>query len=755
MPDRFNPTPMAWRWPIVAAMVLVLLLGGLSSRRYLLFARATADADRASEIIEAIDGLVSRLVDAETGNRGYVITGNQAFLQPYGGVGDDVRLRLNHLRELVSSTPHLLRMLDGLDLLCTEKVTHMSRVVSAFDGGDPAGAARLISEGFGKRTMDEIRRRAAEMRRDAQSTVNARQSQARLAQREALLYAGSTVGVAALLGLIGVGVSRTLERRRLALASETIARLEAEGAARDREASLRQSEDFNQSLLDNTRDAVAVLGLDGRIVLMNRPGMQLMELSPEGAWRDEPWPALWGAHRAVAESAVAAARSAGDGRFVANRPLAAGTAQWWDVLVSPIKDADGHVVRLVALARDITEQKRSEEQKAMLLDSERAARGEAERAARMKDDFVSTLSHELRTPLNAIVGWVGVLKRDSRPETLATAIDVVDRNARRQSQMIDDLLDIGRIISGKLRLDVQRLDLAATIEEAVASAQPAADAKGIRLVQVLGSAAIVEGDPGRLQQVFWNLVSNAIKFTAKGGKVQVTLRKIASHVQVQVSDTGVGIRAEVLPHIFERFHQGREEAAGRHAGLGLGLAIAKNLVEMHGGSLEAASDGEGQGSTFTVRLPIAPSHSRERLIPELSSLPQMAGILDGVTVLVVDDEPDARDIVRRLLEDAGAAVVATATAAEALSQLASGVVPDVILSDIGMPAQDGYEFMHQVRSLEGPVRSVPAAALTALARGEDRKRALMAGYQSHLAKPVDPAELVAMVASLTGRTGRS
>lgn len=736
-------------------MVLVLALGGLASRQYALFARASSEVQHSYDVLDALDGVLERLVDAETGHRGYLVTGNDAFLQSYSGVADDVRAALRQLRHLTAANLAQGRTAADLERLAEEKIEEMALVLTIYDSGDPAGAARRVNEGLGKRVMDELRARAAEMRRAGRAQLASREEQARLAQRAAVIYGISTVGLAALLALVGVGVSRTLERRRLALASETIARLEAEADARNRATSLRQSEDFNQSLLDNTGDAVAVLTLDGRIALVNRPGMRLMELPAEGAWRDEPWAALWGAHRRAAESAVAAAQSAGDGRFVANRPLASGASQWWDVLVSPIKDGDGHVVRLVALARDITEQKRGEEQKAMLLDSERAARSEAERAARMKDDFVSTLSHELRTPLNAILGWVGVLKRDQRRETLATAIDVVDRNARRQSQMIDDLLDVGRIISGKLRLDVQRVDLASTIEEAVASAQPAADGKGIRLVKVLGSAAIVEGDPGRLQQVFWNLVSNAIKFTGKGGKVQVTLRKVASHVQVEVIDTGVGIRAEVLPHVFERFRQERAEAAGRQAGLGLGLAITKNLVEMHGGSVEAASDGEGHGSTFTVRLPIAPSHSQTHQVQEVSSHTQLVGLLQGVTVLVVDDEPDARDIVRRLLEDAGAVVVTSDTAEEALAHLAAGVVPDVILSDIGMPAQDGYDFMHRVRSLDGPVRSVPAAALTALARVEDRKRALMAGYQSHLAKPVDPAELVAMVASLTGRTGRN
>jgi CheY-like chemotaxis protein/two-component sensor histidine kinase len=312
-------------------------------------------------------------------------------------------------------------------------------------------------------------------------------------------------------------------------------------------------------------------------------------------------------------------------------------------------------------------------------------------------------------------------------------------------------------MSGKLRLDVQRVDVASVIEEAVASAQPAAAAKGVRLVKVLGSAAIIQGDPGRLQQIVWNLVSNAIKFTPRGGLVQVTLRKVDSYVQVQVSDSGQGITADVLPHVFLRFRQGDASATRHHGGLGLGLAIVKNLVEMHGGSVEAASDGDGQGSVFSVRLPLAHISARpEQMAEALEIVPSaLNSLLNGVEVLVLDDEPDARDVVQRLLEDAGARARMASSAGEAIELLEQGFVPDIILSDIGMPDRDGYDFMQQVRRMDGEVAEVPAAALTALARLEDRKRALMAGYQTHLAKPVDPAELVAMVASLTGRTGRS
>ena len=286
-----------------------------------------------------------------------------------------------------------------------------------------------------------------------------------------------------------------------------------------------------------------------------------------------------------------------------------GVYRWFVARALPFRDETGTITRWFGTSTDIDDQKRVEEERSVLLASERAARSEAERAARMKDEFVSTLSHELRTPLNAIVGWTGVLKHDQTPETLAKGLTVIDRNLRRQSQMIDDLLDVSRIISGKMRLDVQRVELASVIEEAVASAQPAADAKGVRVITVLGSAASVQGDSGRLQQVIWNLVANGIKFTPKGGLVKVTLRRMNSHVHIQVSDSGQGIAPEFLPHVFQRFRQGDASVTRAHGGLGLGLAIVKNLVEMHGGSVDATSDGDGKGSTFTVRLPIASTYA--------------------------------------------------------------------------------------------------------------------------------------------------
>jgi signal transduction histidine kinase len=315
-----------------------------------------------------------------------------------------------------------------------------------------------------------------------------------------------------------------------------------------------------------------VLEPDGRLASMNQPGLRLMEIDNFDDFHDRSWPELWGQSRNLAASALASATTAGEARFQGLCPTAKGAAKWWDVIVTTIRDSEGQVAKIVCFSRDVTSQKEAEDERNQLLASERSARSEAERSARVKDEFLSTLSHELRTPLNAIVGWIGVLKQDQSHDTMVKAVDVIDRNSRRQSQMIDDLLDVSRIVSGKLRLDIQRVDLGSVIEEAVMSAQPGADAKGVRLVRILGNEPIVQGDPVRLQQVVWNLVSNAIKFSSRGGMVQVTLRQTGRAAAGQRQ--GARHRGRLLPCL-SAVPPGDSSSTRRHGGLGLGLAIVE------------------------------------------------------------------------------------------------------------------------------------------------------------------------------------
>jgi PAS domain S-box-containing protein len=404
------------------------------------------------------------------------------------------------------------------------------------------------------------------------------------------------------------------------------------------------------------------------------------------------------------------------------------------------------------------------EERKQLLESERAARAEAERTNELKDLFLANLSHELRTPLSAILGWSQVLRsRDADDADLRQGLEAIERGARMQTQLIEDLLDMSRITSGKVRLDIQPVEPVAFIEAAMETIRPAADAKGIRLEKLLDPAAgPISGDPGRLQQIVWNLLSNAIKFTPKAGKVQVVLERVNSHIEISVADTGIGIKPGFLPHLFERFRQADASTTRRHGGLGLGLSIVKHLVELHGGTVRAKSPGEGCGTTFTIHLPLTVVHRNvhngERLHPGTSQLASMdfhPTDLSGIKVLVVDDEADARDLIRRVLTDCNAAVLTAGSAGEALP-LVESERPHVLVSDIGMPDVDGYEFLRRVRML-GQVRGgkIPAIALTAFARSEDRTRALRAGFLVHVSKPVEPSELVATIASVTGRTGEA
>jgi signal transduction histidine kinase/ActR/RegA family two-component response regulator len=401
------------------------------------------------------------------------------------------------------------------------------------------------------------------------------------------------------------------------------------------------------------------------------------------------------------------------------------------------------------------------EERQFLLDSERAARTEAERLSDVKDDFLATLSHELRTPLNAILGWTQVLRHAGARDAAdsRSALETIERNAQLQRALIDDLLDMSRITAGKLRLDVQTLHPVTFVEAAIESVQPAARAKGVTIVRVLDAAAgPISGDPGRLQQVVWNVLSNAIKFTPKDGTVTVALQRVDSQVEIRVDDTGIGIAEDLLPHLFERFRQGDASTTRKHGGLGLGLSIVKRLVEMHGGIVTAASAGEGHGASVAVRLPLSvvqPAAGDARRPPPsgLAAIPPAltADELRGLRVLVVDDQPDARTLIRRVLADCGARVLTASTADEAIAAI-EAERPDVLVSDIGMPDADGFELMRRVRSL-GPDRGgeLPAIALTAFARSEDRTRALRAGFLVHVSKPVDPSELVATVASVAGR----
>jgi PAS domain S-box-containing protein len=428
------------------------------------------------------------------------------------------------------------------------------------------------------------------------------------------------------------------------------------------------------------------------------------------------------------------------------------------ITVSPIRDHRGIIVGASKVARDIGEKRRLDEARERLLEAERFAREQAQKSSLVKDEFLATLSHELRTPLAAIQAWGHLLAIGRvKPEEMRQAGEVIERNANVQKRVIEDLLDIGRIVSGKLRLDFAVLDPVPVLQAALDTVTPAALAKDIRVRRVInGSGMVIRGDPARLQQVIWNLLSNAIKFTPNGGEVSATLEQLESNLRLTILDNGSGIEPEFLPRVFERFAQSDISESRTHGGLGLGLAIAKQLTEMQGGSIHAHSEGKGRGSSFIVDLPI----HRARLLSR-GDAAESAGWateindvdstdLSGIAVLVVDDDPDARGAVERILQEAGAEVTTVESASGALA-LVDRKLPDVLVSDIGMPETDGYELLRRIRGLSQGASALPAIALTAFARPKDRISALRAGYAAHLAKPADPTQLIATVAAIANR----
>jgi PAS domain S-box-containing protein len=523
---------------------------------------------------------------------------------------------------------------------------------------------------------------------------------------------------------------------------------------------LAEQREWFATTLASIGDGVIATDVDGRVVFMNsvaetltgsplaeargRPCADVFRIVNEHTRRPVVNPVI----RVLAEGVVVG---------LANHTIliaADGTERPIDDSGAPIITAEGRVVGAVLVFRDVSERRKRElerqasaHEREQLLESERNARSDAERANRIKDDFVAMVSHELRTPLGAILGWTQLLEKQVTDDRIRHGLDVIERNARMQSQLVSDLLDISRISSGKLLLDVQSVDLADVVKDSMDTLQQAASAKSIAMASDVDPTPITTmGDPARLRQVVWNLVSNAIKFTPEGGRVDVHLRRIGSYAELAVSDTGAGIRPEDIDHLFERFRQVGSTTTRRYGGLGLGLSIAKHIVDLHGGAIRVASAGEGRGARFTVELPLRTAAEPPIPRPSDPIVRTDAGVsLAGITVLVVEDELDMRTMMQMVLERHDARVVAAASAREALEAIRCD--PDVLVSDIRLPDMDGYDLITSIRSSDEPYARIPAIALTAFARTEDRTRAIRAGFQGHLAKPFEATELILMVAS--------
>jgi PAS domain S-box-containing protein len=435
-----------------------------------------------------------------------------------------------------------------------------------------------------------------------------------------------------------------------------------------------------------------------------------------------------------------------------------GSRLWVSGWINALKDDAGNRIGYVKVA-PVGEGSGLEQAEAVAreaLERERITRSEYEDASRSKDEFIALVSHELRSPLNAILGWTRIL-RQGRPdeELYQRATEIIERSARMQSQLIEDLMDTARIVRGKLKLEVHPVNLAPLIEKAMDVVRPAADAKGIMLEASLDREADqITGDPDRLQQVVWNLLSNAVKFTNEGGRVEVRLGRVDPCIQISVLDTGCGISQEFMPYLFERYRQAGASGARRKGGLGLGLTLVRQLIEMHGGSVTAESAGEGKGATFILKLPVRAIYTAETERQPLAGASTKS--LEGVRAAVVDDEANARELIASVLESYGAQVTAFASAGEALEMLTSAPRPDVLVCDLAMPGEDGFSLIHKLREWEKAHDGVlPAIALTAFGRVEDRTRALYSGFQMHISKPVEPVELVIVVRSLIERGWQS
>jgi PAS domain S-box-containing protein len=507
------------------------------------------------------------------------------------------------------------------------------------------------------------------------------------------------------------------------------------------------------AIVESSDDAIASKDLNGIVTSWNRAAERMFGYSAE-EMVGESIRRIIPADRQAEEDEVLRQIRRGSkvDHFETVRRRKDGTLFPVSLTVSPVRGADGTIIGASKIARDITESKQAELERTRLLKA-------AQDASRVKDEFLATLSHELRTPLNAILGYARMIRSGLIADGHeGRAIETIERNATSLSQIVEDVLDVSRIVAGRMRLNVQPVDLPEVVRSALDAVRPAADARGVRLETVLDpQASPISGDPDRLQQVIWNLVSNAVKFTPRGGRAQVRLERVHSHMEVIVSDTGVGVAQDFLPHIFEPFRQADSGTTRERGGLGLGLAIARQLVEMHGGTIHAASGGTGTGATFRVKLPLMIVHPEAyegpRLHPrsERARPPIAVPDLSGVRVIAVDDDRDALRLVREILEAAHADVLIADSAEHALALL-ERVSADVLVADLGMPHMDGFELIARVRRATTPqVRDIPAAALTAYARSEDRTKALRAGFHLHLAKPIDPGELMAAVASLAKR----
>lgn len=517
-------------------------------------------------------------------------------------------------------------------------------------------------------------------------------------------------------------------------------------------------QDLYRAIFGNSREPIAIIDARGVYLEQNAAHAELLGYSDDELKNQTP--AMHMGEKSFA-NVVRECAETGEYRGEVVSKTKAGELRFIELSAFAMRSADGEPLCYVGIKRDVTERKQAEADRAEWLKRERAARADAEKANLLKDEFLATLSHELRTPLNAVIGWSRMLASGRLDrESAKHAVEVIERNAWAQKQIIEDILDVSRVITGRLQLNLSPVGLVGVVDAALDTLRPAMEAKEIQIETRVGTnLRMISGDADRLQQVVWNVLSNAAKFTPNGGKVEISVNQNATHVLVQVKDTGPGIDPEFLPHVFERFRQADGSMTRMHGGLGLGLAIVRHLVELHGGTIAVENGEDGAGAIFTLRLPLPSGELPLETLADADTAFKEARLepasLEGLHILVVDDETDALDLITVALAQHGARVTAVTNAADALKALETNEI-DLLISDIVMPVMDGYDLIRGIRKQEnGTGKRLPAVALSAYARVQDRMRAIVAGYSTHVAKPVDAGELVMVVASLAGRLGKN
>lgn len=757
------------------AIILMIVLAVFSYRSVTSLDAAIKQEILTQEILQKLDQVLINTINAETGTRGFIITGKESFLEPYNNAGQEIRENIASLRELLSNNPTQKQRIADLENLVNEKMSISRQQVESYKNQGREVTARVIEVGQGRPVMDKIRNAVSEMKAEEIAHLREYERQLNSSYRQAsYLIVFASLSAIALLTLASVAIVREIRKRESAENDLKDANKNLESRIEERTKNLVSSNDalsrskvFNQAILNSLSAHIAVVDKTGNIKAVN------------GAWRkfskdnakedgsafdyigdnyvnvcDKP-----NITDPVTKSISANLKKLLSGEisdFSVEYPCHSKTEKRWFLLnATALKTPEGGAV---IAHTNITERKKAEGELERLLAREQHLRQEAETAGRMRDEFLATVSHELRNPLNAMLGWARMLQKNQLDgDNKEKAIETIVRNAESQNRLIEDLLDVSRIITGKLRLDIQPIKPGEFVEAAVATLRPAADAKEITVkTEIDHNANKINGDPNRLQQIIWNLLSNAIKFTPKHGEVRVKLACDDSMINIEVADTGTGISPEFLPHVFDRFSQADASTIRKFGGLGLGLSIVRHITEMHGGTVAVESEGEGKGATFNVKLPIMAVPVEAEQVRSIDQI-EFDGLqtetnvdLSGVSILVVDDEKDTRHLLQQVLEYFGADVTLAGSASEGYSQFITKN-PDILISDIGMPEEDGYSLIRRIRKLPAEQGKTPAVALTAYARPQDRMQALTAGFQMHISKPVEPDELAAVIGSLTGR----